>query len=287
MMARLITRCLACLVFAGAPCVALAQSPPGPSSARQVTLYELVLRDGSRLYGLIERQDDTQVVFTTQAGATVTAGRTDIASLKEVTGTVVEGQFLPPDPNATRLFFGPTGRSLSKGQVYLGVYEFVMPFVQVGITDSLSIGAGTPLVFGFNERERPFWLTPKLQIVGRDRTQISVGVFHAFAPSGDGGGVGYVVGTRGDSGASFTIGGGVAYGSNGGRSGLVMVGGERQVRRNLKLISENYVWKEGNGIASAGIRFFGERLSADLALAFPIGADEFFAFPVINFVYVF
>jgi hypothetical protein len=66
-----------------------------------------------------------------------------------------------------------------------------------------------------------------------------------------------------------------------------MVGGEHQVRRNLKLITENYIWKRGNGVASAGVRFFGERLSADLALGIPIGTDEFFAFPVLNFLYRF
>jgi hypothetical protein len=55
----------------------------------------------------------------------------------------------------------------------------------------------------------------------------------------------------------------------------------------LKLITENYVWKEGHGVASAGVRFFGERLSADLALAIPIGVEEIFVFPVVNFVYVF
>ena len=77
------------------------------------------------------------------------------------------------------------------------------------------------------------------------------------------------------------------YGNDGGRAGVVMVGGERQVRRNLKVMTENYVWKGGNGLLSAGVRFFGERLSADLAVGFPVGADEFFAFPIVNFVYQF
>jgi hypothetical protein len=40
-------------------------------------------------------------------------------------------------------------------------------------------------------------------------------------------------------------------------------------------------------VASVGFRFFGEHLSADLALAVPIGADDLVAFPMINFVYVF
>lgn len=45
-----------------------------------------------------------------------------------------------PDPNPTRLFFGPTGRSVKKGEGYVGVYGLFLPFVQVGITDRISIG---------------------------------------------------------------------------------------------------------------------------------------------------
>ena len=284
-MKRLIAVLIACAAL-GHPSVALAQTPSSPAD-RHATLYELVLSDGSRLYGTIVKQDETEVVFTTEAGATVTARRAEIASLKEVTGRVIDGAFFPPDPNGTRLFFGPTGRSLPKGKTYLGVYEFVMPFVQVGVTDRFSIGGGTPLIFGIDEWDRPFWVTPKLQLVNGARTQVAVGTFHVFDTDGDGGGIGYVVGTRGDTAASFTVGAGLAYGSGGGRSGVLMVGGERQVRRNLKVITENYIWKEGNGVASAGVRFFGDRLSADLALAFPIGSDTFFAFPVVNFVYAF
>jgi hypothetical protein len=276
---------LSVLVLLSDPGRAMAQTP---EAAGTVTRSELVLRDGSRLFGVIVSQNDTEVVFRTEAGATMTANRVEIASLKEMTGVVVDGEFLPPDPNATRLFFGPTGRSLAKGQAYLGVYEFVMPFVQVGVTDRLSIGGGTPLVFGLgNEGDRPFWITPKLQLLNRSRTQVAVGTFHVFNAHGEGGGVGYVVGTHGDTGASVTVGAGLAYGTEGGRSGVLMIGGERQVRRNLKLITESYVWKGGDGMASAGIRFFGDRLSADLAIAIPIGAEDLFAFPMINFVYMF
>jgi hypothetical protein len=55
----------------------------------------------------------------------------------------------------------------------------------------------------------------------------------------------------------------------------------------VKVITENYVWKNGDGMVSGGFRFIGERLSADLALAIPIGLDGFIAFPVVNFAYVF
>jgi hypothetical protein len=269
---------------------------PGESFARgldpvaieqQVSLYELVLRDGSRLYGTIEREDATEVVFRTQAGATVTAKRADIETLRPVNGTLADGEFMPPDPNATRLFFAPTGRSLPRGQAYLGVYEFLMPFVQVGVTDRLSVGGGTPLLFGMDDGDRPFWITPKLQVLKTSSTDVAVGVFHVFNVGGDSGGVAYAVSTSGSARGSFTIGGGVAYGGgSGARSGVIMVGAERQVRRNLKVITENYGWR-GSGVASAGVRFFGERLSADLALASPLGIDELYLFPVMNFVYRF
>jgi hypothetical protein len=84
----------------------------------------------------------------------------------------------------------------------------------------------------------------------------------------------------------MTVGAGMAYAGDA-RGGLVMVGGEGRVRSNIKMITENYLWKNGNGILSGGIRFLGERLSADLALAFPLGADRLYAAPVVNFVYVF
>ena len=162
-----------------------------------------------------------------------------------------------------------------------------MPFFQYGVTDRFSVGGGTLLVFGINESERPFWITPKLQVLETPSTQVAVGVLHGFSMNSNGGGIGYVVGTRGNVLGSVTVGGGLAYGSTGGKAGVVMVGGERTVRRNLKLITENYVWKDGNGIVSGGVRLFGERLSADFGLVFPVGMGTFFGFPVVNVVYVF
>jgi hypothetical protein len=52
-------------------------------------------------------------------------------------------------------------------------------------------------------------------------------------------------------------------------------------------VTESYLWKGGDGLASAGVRFCGEKLTADVGLAVPIGLGEVFAYPVINFVYRF
>jgi hypothetical protein len=177
---------------------------------------------------------------------------------------------------------------MERGQVYVGVFEFIMPFVQVGLTDRLSIGGGTPLVFGIGDDfDRPFWVTPKLQILSREQAQVSMGAFHVFDTAGHGGGIAYGVGTFGRHDASVTVGAGLTYAGFEDGSGILMVGGERQISRSMKLLTENYVWSGGEGLGSAGIRFFGERLSADVGVAFPIGTGSLFAFPVVNFLYVF
>jgi hypothetical protein len=258
------------------------QTVSGPTE-----VHELVLRDGSRLFGSIERETETDIVFRTQSGATVTARRIDVVSLRRVKGRIEEGEFLRTDLHRSRLFFAPTGRSLDKGQVSVGVFEFLAPFVQVGVTDRFSIGGGTPLVFGIDEDYRPFWLTPKFQVVRAERVQAAVGVLQVLTTGGDTAGIAYGVSTFGNSDNALTVGGGMAYADDGERGGIVMIGGEGRVRNNLKLITENYIWKGGDGILSGGVRFIGERLSADLGLAFPIGAGDFFAFPVVSFVYVF
>src|SRR4051794_22638281 len=180
-----------------------AASPP----ARPVkTVHELVMNDGSRVYGEIEQETDTEVVFRTTAGAVLRTTRGQVVSLKPVAGRIVGGEFRREDPNNTRLLFGPTGRAIPKGEVYLGVYESVAPFVQVGITDTFSVGGGTPLIFEAGGWDRLFWVTPKLQVYSDGRTHASVGLFHGFAGH-DGAGIAYGVVTHETQGGAFTVGG--------------------------------------------------------------------------------
>jgi hypothetical protein len=245
---------------------------------------QLELKDGTRAIGRDER-----FTFRTVSGVVMEVERAMVQALGPVTGEVVNGQFWPADPNPTRLFFAPTGRSLKKGEAYFGVYEILLPFVQYGITDRLSIGGGTPLVFGSNDV--PFWVTPKVQLYQAASTEISLGVLHFFNVGDYNLGIAYGVLTAGSVDSAFTVGAGYAYERSGedgddGGSPLLMVGGERRVSRRFKLVTENYVFNDG-GLVSGGVRFLGERLSVDLGLVSPIGVGEFFALPILNFVWKF
>jgi len=192
-------------------------------------------------------------------------------------------EVMPADPNPTRLFFAPTGRSLKQGEATFGVYEVVMPFVQYGITDRISIGGGTPFFFGTGVGQ-PVWVTPKVQVLKTRSTQGSVGVLHLMNMGDYNAGIAYGVVTQGIADAAVTVGAGYAYSSEDeSRVGapVVMLGGEKRLSRRLKFVTENY-WFSGVGLASGGLRLMGDRLSADLGLVSPIGADGFFVFPMVN-----
>jgi hypothetical protein len=250
---------------------------------------EVRLRDGSRLFGRVVRIEDDRIVFKTLAGADVNIPRDEIAHLDRVKGEPVQREGLPADPNTTRLLFAPTGRSVPQGQGYVGVYEFLMPFVQVGVTDRISIGGGTPLVFGGGS-SHPVWLTPKVQFFSSGKLQMAAGAMHFVNVDDATFGIAYTVMTYGQLDSALTVGAGYAYAGDedySAGSAVVMVGGERRLSRRTKLVTENYWFEGSSGLASLGVRFIGDRLSADLGLAAPLAAEETIVFPVVNFVWTF
>ncbi len=202
-----------------------------------------------------------------------------LATLTALHPVPAPAQSTRPDANTTRLLFAPTGRTLARGE----------GFVEVGITDGITLGGGTPLFFGL-ESGHPFWLTPKVAIVRGPRVNVAAGVLHFVNVTDSGSaGIAYGVATVGSPDASVTAGAGWTYSSfddDGNTTALVMVGGERRIGPRLKLMTENYVHEAG-GLVCVGVRFLGDRLSADLGLASPIGEDHLIVFPVVNFVWRF
>jgi hypothetical protein len=255
--------------------------PPVIEIAAPGAIQELELKDGSHVVGRVESIAEGTFVFRTSAGAEMTVAVDAVRSLKVTVGRLVEGELWPADPNPTRLFFAPTGRALKQGEAYFGVYEILLPFIQVGITDRISFGGGTPLIFGGGEHA--FWITPKVQIASGKSTAVAAGVLHFFIPDADVG-IAYGVVTQGSTDSAASIGAGYAYANGDNRgSPVVMVGGEHRTSRRSKVVTENY-WFRGGGLLSAGVRFLGESISADLGLVVPLNAEVFVAVPMVNFV---
>lgn len=288
MVGLLVTSLLLALAASTEPRPAVQAAAPVIVIAPEGEAQELRLTDGTRAIGRVETVEADRFTFRTTSGALMEVEVGTVDAIGPVSGRVVGNEFWPEDPNPTRLFFAPTGRTLKRGEAYLGVYEILLPFVQYGITDRISIGAGTPLVFG-GGGDTPFWFTPKVQVVKMRSTEASVGVLHFVNVGEVNLGIAYGVLTQGGTDSAITVGVGYAYLRGDGEDGgapVVMFGGDRRVSRRLKVVTENYVF-DGGGLLSGGVRFLGERLSVDLGLVSPLGAGVFVAAPVINFVWTF
>ncbi|HEX8359347.1 MAG TPA: hypothetical protein VF613_04540 [Longimicrobium sp.] len=256
-----------------------------PLPAASDTLREIHLADGSVLIGRIEAVAGDRVTIVTQAGVRVELDRAQIRSALPV--RVREGRVVREDPTGTRLFFAPTGRSLAAGEGYFGVYELFFPFLTYGVTDRFTMAAGTPVVPGAIGEFA--YVAPKLTVIRSERLNVGTGIFAGFA-EGELGGIAYGVGTWGDRDNAFSGGVGFAFGD--GEffdQPIVMLGGEMRAGPQLKLLTENYIIPgEAGALLSGGVRFFGERISADAGVGALIGNDGAeCCLPLVNFVYTF
>lgn len=279
-------------VSAVVPAVAAGQCPHGRPSVSEVApvgvTQEVVLVGGAAFLGrVIDARDPLR--FQLLSGDILELEPSRVLCVRPVEGTLHDGQFWPADPNATRLFFGPTGRALPQGVGYISVFELIMPMVAFGVTDRITAAGGIPLFIGSDGIEL-LWLAPKMEVIRTPIFRGAAGVLALFSPRvGESMGVLYGVGTLGrttDLAATFGAGWGYSTESGISSTPALLAGFESRVGRRVKLMSENYIFlDEGLGIMSFGPRFLGDRLAADLGLAAPVGAGDFFLFPLINFVY--
>ncbi|HEX6373593.1 MAG TPA: hypothetical protein VF006_32000 [Longimicrobium sp.] len=254
------------------------------------SLYTIRVTDGSLLYGRIVEDTGAAITVLTQAGVRVRLERQQIVSITPMDARVVQGRVWPRDPNHTRLFFGPTGRAVGAGRGYLGVYEVFFPFLTYGVSNGLSLSVGTPII---PDAIGEFWyFAPKLTVVETETMALATGVL-AIAVEDETAGIVYGAGTFG--GADRAVTAGVGWGFSDGdlhNQAVLMVGGELRTGPGTKLISENYLIPGADGgegtLLSGGIRFFGERLSADLGIAIaPTDCTGECWLPLVNFVYSF
>lgn len=290
MKAATLSRAVAVALVAGAMAIG-APGGPAPLSAQAVeivpgdSLLSIRLGDGSVLVARIVSVTGDRVVLMTEAGARVEVDRSSIRSVRPVGSATL-------DPNTSRLFFGPTGRTVGAGEGYVGLFELFFPFVSIGATDWLTLSGGTPIIPG--EMGEVFYLAPKVRVLATERLQVSGGVLAFFEGGFDSGSIGimYAVGSAGDPDRSLTVGAGFPFRASGRHSDvsdpILLIGGETRTGRITKLITENYVLLGERGVmTSAGFRIFGERFSGDVGIGALLGDEAFCCLPLINVVYTF
>ena len=258
--------------------------------APQGAVQEILLRDGSRIFGRVVSQDAERLVVVTTAGARVEIPRAQVDRMRIATGRQVDGAFWGEDPNLSRLFFTSTARPLPQGEGYVSSFMLFFPFVAYGVTDRFTMAGGTPIIP--DAIGRVFYLAPKVTVSHRPGADYAVGALGFFSSKDEGSvGVLYGSGTWGTSDNAITAGAGWGYASSGSTLDLaskpvLMLGGERRINRRMKLVTENWLpLGSSSHFVSGGVRFIGERISADLGLGtFSEGGC---CVPLVNFVWNF
>jgi hypothetical protein len=262
------------------------------------TVQIVTMRDGSSFIGRTMAVSDTTVTIKTDMGV-LTLPISKIESIKEVAkGSVKGGKYWFPNTNQTRLFVGPTGRMLKKGDGYISdIYAF-FPGFSYGITNNITIGGGFSLFPGVGFDKQLFYLTPRIGTALNQKLSVAASALIVRVPVGGGNefdnattvGVLFGSATLGSSDNGFTA--GLGFGFADGKFAdkpAVELGGEFRVARRLAFVTENWIFPEvDEPLMSYGMRFLGEKLTVDLALFNLLGDDAVFpGIPYIDFVWNF
>ncbi len=274
--------CLAALL----PNRATAQ-PAGPvlAVAADTSQRQLIkLRDGSTVLGRITQSWGDSARVESMAG-TFVVRRVNVASVKVVSASSIhDGVYWPDDPNATRLFFGPTARMLKQGEGYIANHWLFFMDGHGGVTDRFTLGGGMSLLPSDNFlKDNAYFLSPKIGITQGERLSTAVGVWLGGAPFNDDVdgdftfGIAYGVATWGGPEGAFTLGGGYGFAEGKlARNPMVMAGGTRRLSKRLSFVTENWIFPnvEDHPLISLGLRTVGENVSWDFGAVTVLGTSE-------------
>ena len=269
----------------------------------------VVLVNGTVLVGTVADETADPVVVVTADGVEQRVPRAQVAEITPL----LDGRFTRYDPANTRLFFSPTARSLGAGSKRFSAY-YLFPSMAFGVSDrvDLSAGATIPLIssdglaIGVNGNL-------KVTVVEREGFAAAIGgslslpLSTEASPPGAFGTI-YALGTFGGEASSVTVG---AYGafltsfeentdSELADGTALLFGYERQLSDRFKFITENYLvlafvdetvfvapndFKTRTSVETAfgtltGVRFFGDKLAADLAVALGAVDGQFSTIPI-------
>jgi hypothetical protein len=276
----------ACACLAVILPVGTAAQPTGPvlAVATDTSHRQLIrLRDGSTVLGRITQTWSDSARVESMAG-TFVVQRINVASVKVVAASSIhDGVYWPDDPNATRLFFGPTARMLKKGEGYIANHWLFFMDGYGGVTDRFTFG-GAMSLFPFDNflQDNIYFLSPKVGIIQGERFNAAAGVWIGGAPFSDklgsvnSFGIAYGVATWGGLNGAFTLGGGYGFAEGRlARNPLMMVGGTRRLSRQLSFVTENWVFPNvEEPLVSFGLRTHGESLSWDFGALTVLRTNE-------------
>ena len=249
-------------------------------------VYYVILNDGMKFFANIAERQPGYYVFATQYFGTITAGFGEIKYLKEVENKLRNDAYWIPNAHDSRLFFGPTGRGIPRGEGYFQTVYGFLHSANYGLSDNFSLGTTFLLFPGVPLDYSVYSLTPKLSLPVSKKTSLAAGFLYANF-FGDQVGIVYGAGTIGSHNDHIT--GGLGFGFYEDQlhnAPVIMLGGVKRVSNLVSLMAENYIvsvpadesnFQPSKTMAGGlyGLRFIWPRTNLDLAAFYFYDSSEF------------
>lgn len=237
----------------------------------------ITLDDGSILVGRITNISESEVRFETEMGE-MTIQIAKIKEIKELPASSIKGgKYWFPNPNRTRLFWGPTARTLQKGDGYLFDLWIFFPGIAYGITDNIMVTGGASIVPGADAEDQLYYLSPKVGFAASDKLDVAFNfiLFHLWDESFY---FAMANSTYGTDDNSLTGGLGIAFDEEEmADNPVATLGAEYRLGRRVAAVGETWFipGETDSGVLGiVGLRLMGEQLTVDFGIGFATEADQ-------------
>lgn len=247
--------------------------------------YLIKLVDNSEFVGKYLERTPEYFIFKTSAIPKLPIPFDRVISIKELSVSNMKGNvYWAPNPRPTNYFFWPSAINLKKGEGYYQNNMIFLNSVHYGITDNISIGGGLEFITLFAGMPVLFF-TPKITFPVGKNFHTGAGLLLVTIP--DEGSAGFLYGSATAGTTEHNVSGSLGFGFAGGEfssTPLVNISGMTRVSRKLMLVSENWILPlpdETGAFFSFGVRFLGDKIAADVGLAYIPDTET--PFPVAGF----
>lgn len=249
----------------------------------KTSLVKTTTTNGNIFYGRFIKTGLDSVSFITGKNEVIKFARDEISSVEKIEAvpdtTLVTGDTLKiqkeyyPDHHTNKLFLLPTGRPILGGSFNLSLNELIFPMAGIGVADIVSFGVGTNIL---NFSGEPIiFFTPKITFINYEGLTVAAGAFIAnsfegFSKSSNRSGINLYYGVASFTYKKFSITSGIFHNRKESfisDEGAFLIGGEFEIGRNAKIISEN-IFPSGSttSLNIFGLRFWSKRVTAEFGM---------------------
>ena len=257
-------------------------------TAEEAPLDEVLLRDGTLLFGRVVSQDAATLVIETGSLGLVTL---PMQSVAEIRGGR-QGKSFSRDPDYNSIMFCPTPATLPAGSGYFRDFELFILNFGYAVTDELNLSVAT--LFPISTTWLGGAFGAKYMLLDREEHPLGLALSGGITLLRDEdafGAIGVIAGV-GDRRSSVNLNLNWSWGTEGDANAAFLLAADFTTTRRSKAFVEygngTSLWENSDdfrGFLNAGIRFYGDNLSFSMSGFRPLqdNFDGLLAWPMIMF----